>query len=188
MKLFYAYLLLLTACHSAFAAPVFTTRTEYYSVSGASARELHHNMQLSGPVQNGKRYDADTNYYVKWTYNTEESGDTCVLSDIKVTVDTVYKLPRWQDYANASQSLQQNWDYYYAKLQAHERGHADHGMNAGFEIEAKLTQLSPMKNCNILIETANKDAYEILGKYQRRDEIYDRETDHGIKQGVILKD
>jgi len=188
MKLSNAYLLLLIICQSAIAAPVFTTRTVYYPVVGTSARELHSNMHVAGPLHSGKRYDADTNYYVKWTYHTQQTGDTCVLSDIKVTVDTVYTLPRWQNDADAPQRLQQNWDAYYAKLQAHEQGHASNGSDAGIEIDAKLTQMPPMQNCQLLEETANKEAYGILGKYQRADETYDQETDHGLKQGVILSD
>lgn len=188
MKHYMTSLLLLIACEPALSAPEFTTRTNFYPITGLSARELHASMHAAGRLQHGVHYDANTNYYVKWRFYTQPMGASCVLKNIRVTVDTVYTYPRWQNYGDAPESLQRNWDVYYAKLQAHERGHGSNGSHAAIEIEAALAGLPPMQNCDILEETANRDAYAILHKYQKADVDYDQETDHGIKQGVTLSD
>lgn len=188
MKHYMTSVLLLLACQAAYSAPEFNTSTNFYLITGLSARDLHASMRALGPLQQGIRYDADTKYYVKWRFYAQPMGASCVLKNIRVTVDTVYTFPRWQNYSDAALRLQHNWDAYYAKLEAHERRHGSHGANAAIEIEARLLGMPAMLNCDELTEAANRDAYAILHKYQQADVDYDQETDHGIKQGVTLSD
>ncbi|MGH6629277.1 MAG: DUF922 domain-containing protein [Burkholderiales bacterium] len=44
----------------------------------------------------------------------------------------------------------------------------------------------PASNCEDLAVSANSAAEAIVKKYQKLDEDYDRETDHGRSQGATL--
>lgn len=56
------------------------------------------------------------------------------------------------------------------------------GEMAETEIKAALEKPEPASSCNAEGEKANKVAYVILKKYQRQDDDYDRDTDHGRSQ------
>lgn len=174
---------------AAIAVPIATEREAYYPVYGSNAKQLRDQMRAKGPAgDDGGRYDAYTRYYVKWRFTYRKTGNNCAIRTVKVTVDTKYDYPEWRDYADASPQMQQNWNNYMAKLKAHERGHAMHGINCANEIDDMLSQLPPMDSCGILGKTANDKAYAILNKYRNEDVVYDDTTDHGRKQGVMLRD
>lgn len=181
-------MVLAALCGTGHAAPIATVKESYYSINGSTAQELRAQMRKLGPTENSTPYDAYTKYYVKWRYHLSASQNGCQLTDIRVSVDTSHIYPRWDDYDNGSARLQANWSRYFAKLTAHERQHARHGSNAASEIDAMLSQLPAMANCDVLDRTANDQAYAILGRYQRADGEYDQRTNHGIDEGVILND
>jgi predicted secreted Zn-dependent protease len=54
------------------------------------------------------------------------------------------------------------------------------------EILAALKALPAARNCQTLIETANRTANEIMNKYQAVSEAYDRRTEHGRRDGAAL--
>ncbi|HTM64079.1 MAG TPA: DUF922 domain-containing Zn-dependent protease [Gammaproteobacteria bacterium] len=174
---------------AAIAMPIATERESYYAVYGATANQLRDEMRTKGPLgDDGVRYDAYTRYYVKWRFTYQKAGHNCAIRTVNVTLDTKYDYPEWRGYADASPQMRQNWDNYITKLKAHERGHAVNGWNCANEIDSMLTQLQPMDNCGILGKSANDKAYAILNKYKNEDVDYDKTTDHGRVQGVILQD
>lgn len=181
-------MVLAVLCVTANAAPIATVKESYYSINGTTAQELRAQMRKLGPTENRSPYDAYTRYYVKWSYHLRESQDGCQLDDIRVTVATTYTYPRWENYSSGSARLQANWNQYFSKLKTHERGHGLNGANAANEINAMLSQLPAMTNCDELDRTANAQAYDILSQYQRADGEYDQRTNHGINEGVMLSD
>lgn len=181
-------MVLAVLCINANAAPIATVKESYYSINGMTAQELRAQMRKLGPTENYSPYDAYTKYYVKWRYHLSQSSGGCRLTNIRVTVDTTYTFPRWENYNSGSARLQANWNHYFTKLRAHERAHGAHGTNAANEIDAMLSRLPVMADCDELSRKADSQAYTILGKYQRADGEYDRDTNHGISEGVILQD
>jgi predicted secreted Zn-dependent protease len=176
------------ALHSvaASADPIATVKESYYSIQGTTAPALRSQMKMLGPLDNGKHFDAYTKYHVQWRYEFDQSDGACKLTNIHVTVNTNYIYPRWENYFSATSAMQSNWNTYFARLSAHERKHGEHGVNAANEIDTMLSQLPAMTNCNVLGDTANDRAYQILEKYQRVDSEYDQVTNHGINEGVML--
>lgn len=172
----------------AFSEPIVTSRVKYYSISGDDAAELRAQMHNKGPIEDGKRYDAFTRYYVNWRYDYQQEDNDCRLKNIRVTVDINYQYPKWVNYESGSERMRLAWDDYITKLKAHERGHGTNGQNAANEIDMMLARMSAMANCKMLGAEANQKAYAILAKYQHADIEYDRETKHGITQGVVLAD
>ncbi len=101
---------------------------------------------------------AYTHWYVRWT-------GTC-----QVSLQIDYTYPRWINEKQAPAALQRNWEHMMSRLRLHEDGHAQHGRNAAREI-AQSHCSNPMA---------------IIHKWAAQDAIYDRETQHGRKQGVAL--
>ncbi|WP_417728553.1 DUF922 domain-containing protein [Roseovarius sp.] len=99
-----------------------------------------------------------TDWYVKWT------GD-CKLS---VTVDIT--VPKHKNPAKMPADLRQKFDAMVAALTAHERQHGRHGIEAAEEIERA--------GC------AGGDG--IIKKYNAKDIKFDKTTDHGRTEGVVL--
>lgn len=172
----------------AYAVTSTTENIKLYPIYGSTADELRAQMRKLGPLVDNHPYDAYTRYYVKWRFELNDEEGDCKISSTHVTVHTNYTYPEWKNYTSASPVMQRNWDEYIVKLKHHERKHGEHGVNAAYEIDKMLMRLPAMPTCAALEKTANARAYDILGKYQQADVDYDRETDHGIKRGVVLQD
>lgn len=102
-----------------------------------------------------------------WAYTSwriHRSG-TCDL-DLTIT----YTLPQLADRARVPLRLRANWDRMIDRLSFHEQGHGDHGREAVRE----------------LIETKCQDFQSVVGKWAHQDKVYDKRTEHGLTQGVVL--
>jgi len=75
---------------------------------------------------------------------------------------------------------------YYAALLAHEKGHGQFGIDMAEEIERTFRKMKYSGDCEVFSASANKKAYEILEKYKRMDNQYDRQTGHGKTEGAYL--
>jgi predicted secreted Zn-dependent protease len=160
------------------------TQTEHYEIRGTSAAQLRTEMNARGPTgADGRRYDGDTRWYVRWRYTYRGSG-ACAIDRVYTTVTVTTTLPRWADDARADAALQTQWRRYATALAAHEDGHARNGLGAARDIDAALARLPPEPNCNAMDARANTVANGILRQYNQRDLDYDRETAHGSTQGV----
>jgi len=98
-------------------------------------------------------------WYVRW------SG-SCKLS---VTVDIT--MPKLKNPENVPAGLVQKFDKMYAALLTHEKNHGQHGISAAEEIEANRC-----KNGNAIID-----------KWAAEDVTYDKRTNHGETEGVVLR-
>ena len=179
-------MMVMNAC--VYAATAIHEKDSFYSIHGSTATELRAQMRKLGPLEDNHPYDAYTRYHVKWRFQLINDNGSCRLVNIRVTADVNYTYPEWEDYSSASSALQGNWDSYLAKLKNHERQHGKHGLFAAHEIDEMLVHLPAMSSCGALEKKANERAYEILGKYQQADVVYDSKTNHGISQGVVLQD
>jgi predicted secreted Zn-dependent protease len=110
--------------------------------------------------ENGPQgYWAYTRWHVRWTGNC------------RVSVEISYTYPRWTNQDQAPAVLQAAWKAMISSLQSHEEGHAQHGRNAAQEVEKSGCQGDPTANTR---------------KWAEQDKVYDAETNHGLKQGVVL--
>ena len=143
------------AATPAMAEPEVIQTETAYDVAGSSVEEIRAAMTANSP----ESYWGYTRWYVSWTAQCE------------VTVKITYTYPNWTDYEGAEEELQDYWDTFIANLRIHERGHANHGLQAGFEIE----------------ETGCvEDPYGIIETWGSQDTLYDDETKHGETQGAVF--
>lgn len=156
----------------------------YYDVTGNDAQALRQQMSAKGPLDHGKRFDAHTDWYVKWGYRYRPTATGCEFISVDVSVTGTILLPRWSHTDRASSALVQKWDRYLAALRLHEEGHYDHGADAAKEIEALAKSFHDSGDCKAMVAAFNEQARSIIEKYNALDVAYDRETDHGRAQGA----
>ena len=75
---------------------------------------------------------------------------------------------------------------FYAALFKHEQNHRDSGLYAARDIEKALLNLGSFPNCQKLESAANQKGHQILQQYVQRDIDYDKRTDHGRLEGVMV--
>jgi len=169
------------------AEPLVRRHTSYCYVDGPSATVLAAQIDQNGPPgADGKRYAGKTKWDVQWKFRHEQHGVTCGMKEVAVAVGIAQTLPKWRGEAEGAAALKTRWQQFADALKRHEDGHKDHGLAAAKEIEVALLAAKPASNCEDLAVSANSAAEAIVEKYQKLDEDYDRETDHGRSQGATL--
>ncbi len=130
---------------------------------------------------------ANTEYHQKQTHNfggcdaLTEGNIRWVGEPPVVHMDIVYKMPRWVDYDHGSAELKARWDRYYKALQIHEDGHRRICEEEAQEAE-RMIQTADRRS-----RTFNRDMNIFYQNYEKKQIAYDRETQHGQKQGVIFE-
>lgn len=177
---------LLFECSIAVARPSINIQTKYYPVFGSDSASIRRSIQQNGPVGKfGKRYHAQTQWDIKWDYRWIQSHATCRLTQVNVGIDIEYLLPELQSLDSLQNPLSDDWDNYFQALFKHEQQHKNYGVHAARELEQKLLTVPP-QSCSALETKLADTAKEVLDKYDQLEKNFDRETDHGTKQGIIL--
>jgi len=101
--------------------------------------------------------------YARWNVKADRDCD--------VTLRVTYTLPRHVAPDGMADLDRAKWEAMIAVLEQHERNHGAHGLAAAKEVKAA--------NC--------VGTWRIIRKWAEQDRIYDRQTDHGRKEGVVLK-
>jgi predicted secreted Zn-dependent protease len=160
----------------------------YYPIQGMSDTELRSQMTQRGPLDTleGRRYDANTTWVVKWSYTYKFVGNRCAIDSVKTHVEVTYTLPQWKPAPGTSPSLVAEWNHYLGALHMHEDGHRDHGVAAAQDVMKKLKQMPPAASCRDMGLAANKAAQQIIRRYNQKDIEYDQLTRHGSTQGAVF--
>ncbi len=173
------------------AEPTISSKTQYYSIEGRDARTLRNQMTAKGPKGIGsnskRRFWAHTRWYVDWRFRYASRGSGCAITNVEVRVRTLFEMPRWKNAKGASAQLKQKWQTFYKNLDAHEKQHARHGIDAGHAVERAIKNMTDDKGCSSLYKRANDVASNTVGKYAQKDIDFDKATKHGATSGVALK-
>jgi predicted secreted Zn-dependent protease len=163
-----------------------TAREQYYDIDGSSAGALRNQISRLGPKdESGKSQDALTVWSIEWLYGTAQRGDSCVLRDVKVTLNVEVTLPRWKPPATATAEVRKKWQAYLRAVRLHEAGHRTIAERNAREVMAALTPLRGA-NCDKLSDEATRTAERIVADGRARNRAYDVQTQHGQTQGVEL--
>lgn len=161
----------------------------HYEIKGDSSRELISQMAKLGPIDQseGRHFQGNTTWAVRWGFGIVglPSGG-CRLDDIKIDLEVLMTLPEWTPKRHADQRLVQAWPHFIANLTGHEMGHRANGVRAAFAVRDAIAGIAPMADCQQLGAAANAAANLALNRLKEADVEYDRETDHGAKQGFQL--
>src|SRR2546423_4840727 len=144
------------------AMPSIVAREQYYDIDGSSAGALRNQIRRLGPKdESRKSQDALTVWSIEWVYGTAQRGDSCVLRDVKVTVNVAVTLPRWKPPAMASRELLKTWQAYFKAVRLHEAGHRTIAERNAREVMAALTPLRGT-SCDKLSDEAARTAERIV--------------------------
>jgi predicted secreted Zn-dependent protease len=167
--------------------PVVNEKTEYYEVSGGCEKDVQSELRVKCiKWTDGKKYDSVTNWKVKWDYGHSRAPQTCSTESFVVTVDIVYRLPKWVQAGEVSRTLVDKWDRYMEKLMMHEKGHRDKAVAAAVELTRAVAELPPAPTCAELDRAINTLFRTRLDKLIKQQKAYDADTNHGILQGAVF--
>lgn len=168
-------------------APV-SVSYRYYPITGNTASELRSQMSQRGPIDKheGRRYDANTRWVVRWSYRYAHTGNQCKIRSANTTVAITFTMPQWKSSSNVERSLVSDWRAYLASLYLHEEGHKLSGVNAGQDISQALNQLPAYSSCKGLESAIQSTAQSIIKQYNQKDIDYDQVTRHGYTQGAVF--
>lgn len=161
--------------------PVIKETYDYYEIQGRTEKELQQQMDASG-IEGG--YYAYTRWYVKWNYTYTSTPESCAIATVATRVDVNYQLPKWVSHDDSPADLKNKWSRFIQKLELHEYGHKDIGVQAAGEIERSIAALKPRPSCEELGLTANSIGLQLLERSKPIEVDYDVRTRHGRTQGA----
>ena len=160
---------------------------KYYDFVSVNINDIIGIMWKKSPIRNeGISYCANANSRVKYNYYTNEEEGIWYIDRVYTTVDVTFTMPKWADYRKANRDQQQKWDAFYDKLMDHENGHKDIAIEAAKEIENELLKLNSTDG-HVLKNDARSKARKIIKNSWDRQKIFDDQTGHGVKTGVVLR-
>ena len=169
-----------------FAVTSINIQTTFYNISGTDSKSIQKSLSTYGPTgKDGKRYHALTNWKIDWNYRWISSNTHCQLEKVEVNTDVTYLMPELSSKPSLSKIMHNRWNRYYLALFKHEQQHKDYAVSAAKELDRELNTLK-LQPCAQLEKNISAQAQSILDKYKRLEKGFDRRTEHGIKQGVLL--
>ena len=160
-----------------------------YEIKGDTTSELVSQMAQLGPYDKGegRRFQGFTEWFVRWNYQlAHQPGGKCSLGELNVDLDVKMTLPEWEPKRHADRLLVQEWPHFLAKLTEHEMGHRNNAVRAAFAVRDAITAVAPMADCGQFTSAMNAAGNAALAQLRDADAEYDRQTEHGARQGVRL--
>jgi len=153
--------------------------TNYYSVTGASFREIRQSIAAARPWKDP--FDGITKWTVNWKFTLRDGPRGCSLNTLVTTTTITTTLPRWNTPPDATAELRQQWSRYFVALAEHEAGHARIALAAADEVRRRGPTLGTRDSCEGLTQTINQELGKVLDDYRGREKEYDRRTEHGAR-------
>ena len=169
------------------AEPEISITKIHYTIEGDSADDILADIHRKTPVKyKGKRHTARTDWHVSWQFWWKGNGNSCEMTKVTTRLEVVYTLPRLKISSSMPEALLARWETFNTALFSHEKGHKDLGARAAVEIEDRITGMGARDSCSRLEGDANRIARDVIEKYARMEEEYDRTTNHGINTGAVF--
>ena len=159
-----------------------TWKTNYYNVTGENQREIRESLQRARPWRDG--FDANTDWDVRWSFNTRGTDAGCQCEGLKTTTTITMTLPRWITATNTTPTVKSWWLDFHQRLMEHESGHGQIGLSAAAEIRKQTGTVNTAADCGTLRQQINSTAHRIVDQHRERDKDYDRRTGHGARPGT----
>lgn len=170
------------------AEPTVKIDYKYYSIYPKTKWDLNKELNERSPIIfQGKSYRGYTKWFVKWQYRWWKTNKDCKITTVNTTLDVTYTLPKIPSNHPADAEARQVFQRYFNALFKHEENHKNSGLFAARTIEKSLLNLGTFPNCPSLKVAAESKAQQIIQQYRQRDIDYDRQTDHGRKEGIMIE-
>jgi predicted secreted Zn-dependent protease len=181
MRFFLAALICMVLFVSpAMADVVRTVSTEYYMVDGTKPASIVMNLKHNSPLNEGaKTYQANTRTDIRTTYNIEQRGDTCRVTNVIVYLHLTYLYPKLKH--SVDFETRKWWRKFYRQLEKHELIHGEISTKAAHKLSDTLESLKP-GDCYNFKSTVKVKARKIIDQMKKDQVAYDALTQHGFKQ------
>jgi predicted secreted Zn-dependent protease len=151
-----------------------STSEERYIVEGTTRAQIARFYK-----QREEEYSAYAQPAFKYSFTWVKQGDYCAITDVKVHLHITYMYPRLAN--STGKHTQEWWDDQLEKLAIHEKIHGRIARESARELERELLKLKDLTCSNVKNAVSNRANF-IFRKHKRRQEDYDRLTEHGLKQ------
>ena len=151
-----------------------------YPQRGQSLRQA---LNDATPIrQDGKIFHGHTRWTHDWSFRWwREANGRCRITSNTTRLDLVITLP---DLGSGSAAMRQRFQDFRSALHEHELGHARIARDTANRIDRAILDLPEMASCTALEASANRIAREALADGEREQRRYDRDTDHGRRDGA----
>ena len=122
-------------------------------------------------------YDATQNF----SSNARVDAAGNVLG-VTMVLNPVIQLPSWTGYGAATRQQKTSWDAMVKALQLHENRHHDIQLGCVEELRKTLKAAKQLDGA-----TLNQIIADLQESSQKKQDEYDRTSEHGAKEGVVLK-
>lgn len=165
--------------------PVFTViDVNTYPVVGNSPDALLASLRTSGPKSEGDDFFGLTETQMAYRYWKEAGEDGCRLEQVRVDLNVVITLPRWDAPRQAPYELRRDWTRFDQSLRRHEDGHREIAEWGAREIYHALRNLRT-STCETIDAAAQRTAQRLRDLGERRQASYDHQTGHGRTQNAV---
>ncbi|MGY8903921.1 MAG: DUF922 domain-containing protein [Burkholderiales bacterium] len=148
-----------------------------YPVNGPNLAAAYLSMRANGPGG----FAGFARWTVDYQYESKSTASGCAISSLKVNIKSDILMPNWIEEKSASTADQTAWRAMYTNLKRHEDGHVQHGREFGLLLKERLLGLGT-QDCAQLQSLAQTEYQRLADNLRKRDEEYDRRTDHGLRQ------
>jgi predicted secreted Zn-dependent protease len=159
-------------------------QTVYYEVEGGSLEDLLTSLRRRGPVNEGETFFGLTQWSINTQYAWVEHDGSCSIQNPVVNVDVTITMPRWDAPPGVPYELVQAWNRFKGALASHENTHSRLALEAAEAVRWELATLR-YANCVNADLRARQRVAAIIDDYNRRNQVYDRETRHGYTEGAV---
>ncbi|MCO5729987.1 DUF922 domain-containing Zn-dependent protease [Rhizobium sp. SSA_523] len=161
--------LVLTLPGPALSQPAIAKTYSYFTIAGRTAEDLDSELSRRGPLTrgNGFRHPGATEIKFGGEVTYKDSGSTCAIGDVKITLKTKIILPRWKNRRQATGSLALIWDTLSADIKRHEERHAEIARSYARRLEQSLRALPTASTCSAMEESVGKITHKIIDEHDR---------------------
>lgn len=158
-----------------------------YEIRGRDANELLREMRRKGPGIDdvGTRLGIHVAQW-RWSYDYRTGGgsDRCGVDGASVLLRSVIVLPEWVDRGGGRRDVARAWPRFIEALIAHETGHRSRAKRQGVRLWQSLLGLRA-ETCEALEALVRETAARVVEEGETEQAEYDRDTEHGVRQGAI---
>jgi predicted secreted Zn-dependent protease len=160
-----------------------TEDTVWYAVHGKTIEQIAHGLGTASHGSADSDYVGATRATLRWQFAQRRLGDSCVISDIVVSLEVETRLPQWQRPTGVSSELTRQWATFLAATERHENGHRNIALQTAVSIAHALGDEHGLP-CAELDQLANASAHVQWDLGNQHQLSYDAATIHGETQGT----
>ena len=153
-------------------------RTQYYSITGKTGKQLFRSIGRRGPRRGHAIATTKTSVKIR-NIRTKKRGRSCVVTRADVIVTLTYTLPRWRGSTRASRRVRKRWNAFAARVNRHEKKHGQISKNYAKKLYREIRRMKGRvsRNCRDFGKRAERRIVKLQSQAERQHALFDRRED-----------